>query len=89
MGIESSITRRDYFAGLAMQEILSSSFSGRAQLRFGPLSTAGSKELAEIAVLQADALIAELDKPKVADEKVPQKGVHFWRETIVFTPKDG
>jgi len=74
MGIESSITRRDYLAGLAMQGLLAGNHSGI-------YSRTSLKDLTHWVVLHADALIAELDKdkPKVAGES----------ESIVFTPKDG
>jgi len=71
MGIESGITRRDYFAGLAMQKILDA---------YRNYSESSIKEIAAVAAEQADALIAELDKPKVADEEIRCT-------SIFFTPK--
>jgi len=71
----TTMTRRDYFAGLAMQGILAGEHSG-------VYSDTSLKDLAETAVRQADALIAELDKdkPKVADEKAPEE--YYWAKPV-------
>lgn len=51
------ITRRDYFASMALQGLLANSFSDGINQ---PLSTASSTEIAAMAVEQADRLIAAL-----------------------------
>lgn len=54
-----SMTLREYYAGLAMQGMLSNSYSDGCTK---PLSLASNQETAEMAVNQADALIKELEK---------------------------
>jgi len=54
--VEGGLSKREYFAGLAMQAIVSSGIDNDSQTRFS------EESIAEGAVLQADALIAELEK---------------------------
>lgn len=55
----NGLTKREYFAAMAMQGMLANSYSdGVTQ----PLSSANNIQIAEMAVSQADALIAELNK---------------------------
>jgi len=55
----NSLTKREYFAGLAMQGFLANSFdNGNAK----PLSLAGYEDIAALSVGQADALLNELSK---------------------------
>lgn len=66
--ISIGLTKREYFAGLAMQGMLANSYSdGVTQ----PLSTANAYQIAGMAIAQADALLAELEKqqPSREDEK--------------------
>lgn len=60
--IEYGLTKREFIAIMAMQGLLSNSHDN-GMLK--PLSMANRHEIAELAVSQADALIAELNK---ADE---------------------
>jgi hypothetical protein len=53
------LTKREYFAAMAMQGLLANSYSnGYSQ----PYSEASHSQLAELAVGQAEALINELNK---------------------------
>ena len=66
VGQSYGLTKREYFAALAMQGLLANSYQ-QDFCNQTPLSLANNSEIATIAVLQADALIAELNK-EVADE---------------------
>lgn len=59
------LTKREYFAGLAMQGMLANSFSNGA---IQPLSEATRHEIARLAMDQADALIACLNQNQRGDE---------------------
>jgi hypothetical protein len=54
--IESGLTKREYFAALAMQGVEASNFENEHQL------IQGAQRVAQRAVALADALIAELSK---------------------------
>jgi hypothetical protein len=58
---QPGLTKREWFAGMAMQGLLSNSYSDGATQ---PLSTASKFEIAKFAIDQADALIKELEKDK-------------------------
>jgi len=59
------LTKREYLAGLAMQGMLANSYgNGSTQ----PLSEANRHEIAQLAVEQADALIAYLNQNQRGDE---------------------
>jgi hypothetical protein len=51
---QEGLTKREYFAAMAMQGTMTSSYSVNT--------------IAEIAVKMADALLAELDKPKQQEQ---------------------
>lgn len=53
------ITKREYFAALAMQGLLANSFDDH---QGQPLSTASYADIADIAVKHADAVLAHLEK---------------------------
>ena len=53
------LTKREYFAALAMQGLLANSYSNGVNQ---PTSEASFSQLAGLAVNQADALIVELNK---------------------------
>lgn len=57
----AEMTIREMFAAVAMQGLLSNSYSDGVA---PPLSTANCEEIAQMAVNQADVLIAELEKGK-------------------------
>lgn len=57
---EHGLTKREYFAAMALQGLLSNSYNDGATQ---PLSTASHDQIAQMAVSSADALIAELNKP--------------------------
>ena len=62
VGVDADvITRRDYFAAMAMQGLLANSFADGVNQ---PLSTATPAEIAAMARDQADHLINELDTKK-------------------------
>jgi hypothetical protein len=54
--LQSGLTKREYFAGIAMQGILS---SNTERLALGRIDIKG---YAEMSIMAADALLAELDK---------------------------
>lgn len=56
----NGLTKREYFAAMAMQGMLSNSYNDGASQ---PLSTASHDQIAQMAVSIADALIAEMNKP--------------------------
>ncbi len=55
-GIEKGLTKREYFAGLAMQSMLSCGYS--------EFNTTNEKRIAEIAISQADELLKQLNNGK-------------------------
>lgn len=58
---EIGLTKREYFAGLAMQGLLSNSYSnGFSQ----PLSEYDSKSIAKFSIEYADELLKQLEKNK-------------------------
>lgn len=54
--VYEGLTKREYFAGLAMQGFLANSFCDTVR----PLSFATREEIASLSVSQADALLKEL-----------------------------
>lgn len=54
--VTSGLTKREYFAGLAMQALVGNNFSPTG------FQNGNETGLAEIAIKCADALLAELDK---------------------------
>ncbi len=56
-GVDLGLTKREYFAGLAMQEVFS--YALKNELPNGLFQTAAID-----AIKMADALLAELDKPE-------------------------
>lgn len=57
----NGLTKREYFAAMAMNGFLANSFNdGMNQ----PLSTASNLQIAKMSAEQADALILELEKTK-------------------------
>lgn len=57
--ISIGLTKREYFAAQAMVGLIANSYSNGVSQ---PLSEANNSEIAKMAVYQADALIAELNK---------------------------
>ena len=57
--ISIGLTKREYFAALAMQGLLANSYQ-QDYLNQNPLSLAVANEIAEMAVKQADYLLAAL-----------------------------
>lgn len=62
------LTKREYFAALAMQGLLANSYQ-QDYLNQSPLSLASNIEIAEMAVKQADKLILFLEAQELANEK--------------------
>jgi hypothetical protein len=56
--IAIGLTKREYFAALAMQGMLANSYGPDGGLQ--PLSTANGEQIADMAVAQADLLIKRL-----------------------------
>jgi hypothetical protein len=59
------LTKREYFAGLAMQGLLANQNGGMQKgggMTFSPIG------ISELAVLHADALLAELEKTKQQEQ---------------------
>jgi hypothetical protein len=55
---QTGLTKREYFAALAMQGLLSNS----AMMNYSELITRTKSQLAQMAISSADALINELNK---------------------------
>lgn len=55
--MSDNISKREYFAAIAMQGLLANSYSNGVSM---PLSEANEQEIADMAVSQADALIKSL-----------------------------
>jgi hypothetical protein len=61
-GTYGGLTKREYFAGLAMQSVLNSRPLTRNEFSRLNKKTFGEDLVAEMSVLMADALLAELEK---------------------------
>jgi hypothetical protein len=61
--LQEGLTKREYFAGLAMQGILASNTEG---LAIGRIDIKG---YAEMSIMAADALLAELEKTKELEDE--------------------
>ena len=62
---QTGLTKREYFAGLAMQGMLANL---NGAMMKGGTKTLHPDHIAEMSVIHADAVLKELDKPKQQEE---------------------
>ena len=72
--IAIGLTKREYFAALAMQGMLANSYQ-QDFLNQSPLSLASGSQIAQMAVGQADALIQSLEGRRVEASQIVDSGV--------------
>jgi len=72
--IAIGLTKREYFAALAMQGMLANSYQ-QDFLNQSPLSLASGSQIAQMAVGQADALIQSLEGRPVEASQIVDSGV--------------
>lgn len=93
--VEPGLTKREYFAGLALQGLLANSYQNpEGSALTQPASLTPTKELARYAVHAADALIAALDDAESRSahltdvEPENREWVEDWINTITRTLRD-